>query len=135
MNLFVYGSLRSDAAVLALTGKKFKSIDTSLQGFGVFRLDDRFSPGMIESPRDTAEGRILVNVDRESFDKISSWEDDDYRLAQVRPDGFDDVEVVTFIKNGEVLDEHWDYEEFLENHLDFYLDKDIPEFLSGYYSL
>lgn len=130
MNLFVYGTLLNDEIVEALVGKTFQRVEASLEGYFVSRLQNKYSPGMMRKEGAIAKGAILMNIDEDSLNIIRSWEGDDYDEYNVDVDTEEGVQqCITFLWNSDALDEAWSNKDFLENHLQYYLEKDIPNFL------
>ena len=127
-NLFVYGTLTNDEIVDALVGKNFRKAPARIKNFLVGKLADRNSPGMIEKDGSIAHGFILYDVDDISFNTIKLWENEDYELITVKPEVSEDSVCCTFLWKTKTLAKHWDNDYFRNNHLDWYLEVDIPNF-------
>ncbi len=132
-DLFVYGSLLNDEVVQAVTGRVFASQDATVQDHFVSSLADRAAPGLIELEGSTATGRILLDVDEAAVQVITNWESTDYRSVQVTAVNTAGKEVIcqTFLWNGEALGAAWSNDTFRAESLAWYVECDIPVFLSA----
>lgn len=131
MNLFVYGTLTFPEVVFALTGQKFASKRAELIGYRVAKLKGKKFPGLIKNEDSIAKGLLFMDLDAESFEIISKWEDPKFSLINVDVlCSGDTKKVKTFIwKGDDVAREDWDREEFKKNYLSEYVNYDIPSFL------
>ena len=133
-NLFVYGTLMNDEIQEALVGRSFKKSAAAVDGFIASDLEGRYSPGLKRKEDSVVNGYVLHDVDDESFQIIKAWENDDYELIQVEPNNGDFGECSTYLWKSDILNTPWDNENFRENHMQWYLDDDIPTFLRSYIS-
>jgi len=131
MNIFVYGTLMHDEVTLALVGKKFRKTPAVLKGYFVSKIANRAAPGMVVKKDTEARGFILSDVDEESIAVIDVWETNDYIAKQVIPKESKEA-CSAYIWKGDITGEPWSDEEYLNNHLQQYLETDIPNFLKNY---
>ena len=131
-NLFVYGTLINDDIQLALTGKTFTKSLAELEGFIVSNLQDRHSPGLKQKQGFTATGCVLHDVDDVSFMTIKAWENGDYELIEVKPGNGQFGVCYTYLWKYNTQDTVWDNNQFRNYHMQWYLNVDIPNFLSTY---
>lgn len=83
--LFVYGTLKEDNRVHAVTGKTFPKTPARLSGFRLVQSKG-FYPYIVPSEADVVEGLLLEEVDEASLRRIDEYEGEGgfYRRVAVR---------------------------------------------------
>ena len=116
----------------ALVGKTFQTKQADLGGYLVSCLSDRAAPGMVALDGAVAHGRLVLDVDEQSLKTIADWEGSDYTSTSVFVNTEEGTRLrcSTFVWNGAILDQPWDNLRFREEALAWYVDVDIPAFLS-----
>ena len=138
-NLFVYGTLMYPEVVKALTGKKFDTVDATLYGHvvkehiielvdltqdpGEFELDGAKSYISISSKTGSSvKGKIMLNVDEISIDKIAFFEGKDFKFKTVFPHSNQVIIAKTFEwKYQTKFTANWSPEEFRKYDLEHYI--------------
>ena len=139
-NIFVYGTLQFPEIVFALTGKNFNSKKAVLKDHKVYQIDPGDKKGMcpaaIPEKGSFIEGRILFDVDEESFNKIDFFESDNYTKQELIIEAENkEFKALVFVWKDSLIGElkgQWDKDEFKKNYLDNCLKKTIPEVLEEY---
>ena len=135
-NIFVYGTLQSPEIVKKLTGKSFKTSPAVLQGYNRYCVKECDYPAVIQKDNAETAGLVLENVDDFSLDIISFYEGDEYekKILPIMVNGLM-KNTIAFIWNAEITNlknEEWNFKEFENQRLDYYLEVVIPETLKAY---
>lgn len=135
-NIFVYGTLQSPEIVKKLTGKSFKTSPAVLQGYNRYCVKECDYPAVIQKDNAETAGLVLENVDDFSLDIISFYEGDEYekKILPIMVNGLM-KKTIAFIWNAEITNlknEEWNFKEFENQRLDYYLEVVIPETLKAY---
>jgi gamma-glutamylcyclotransferase (GGCT)/AIG2-like uncharacterized protein YtfP len=129
IDLFTYGTLEIPEIMQAVTGRRFASEPgTVLEGYARFRVDGRRYPGIREAPGSRTEGRLYRGVDPDSLAALDRFEGDLYvRCALPVLCAAGSAVAETYVvrpgRRGELSDEPWDRERFLE--------RDYADYLAG----
>lgn len=85
MDLFVYGTLRSQPLMEAVSGAEMQSgVAACLRGYGVFPVKGDVVPFIAQAPAANAEGVIYENLSDRQMDRLNLYEGAfGYRLVQV----------------------------------------------------
>lgn len=140
VNLFVYGTLIFPEVVFALTGRKFKTENATLQDYYRYSIFDgnipRAYPAITENLHGEVYGKIIFDVDEESLQILDFFEGKKYKrkAIQVTLDN-KPISVFTYVWNEklkEKLKSDWNPDEFKQNHLRIYVHHKIPDVLKDY---
>lgn len=80
--MFVYGTLKDDEQVRAITGRTFPKKPAYLRGFRLIQDDGPF-PYIVPSDHDMVSGFLLNDVDDGSLQRIDQYEGSDYCRVSV----------------------------------------------------
>jgi gamma-glutamylcyclotransferase (GGCT)/AIG2-like uncharacterized protein YtfP len=125
--VFTYGTLAIPSVMEAVTGHRFRSRETELDGFVRLRLRGRIYPAAIERPGSRIAGRVYEDVDPATLARLDRFEGRSYerREAPVLLPGGGEVPANLYVLapagHGELLEEPWDPAEFARVHLAAYL--------------
>ena len=141
-DIFVYGTLQFHEVVSALTGKNFNSKKAVLKDHKIYQIDPRDKTGMcpaaIPEKGSFIEGRILFDVDEESFNKIDFFESNKYTKQELIVEAENkEFKALVFVWKDSLKAElkgPWSKEEFEKKYLDNCLKNTIPEVLKKYNS-
>ncbi len=137
-SLFVYGTLCFPEIVEKLTGKSFLSEQAILKKFQRKKVKDEDYPAIIKNRNSEVEGILLHNVDDRSMQIIAFYEGNQYRCEDLEV-GLKEksISAKVFVWNSgdcDLENYDWNLNEFVENSLELYLDKVIPETLKEFNS-
>jgi gamma-glutamylcyclotransferase (GGCT)/AIG2-like uncharacterized protein YtfP len=137
-NIFVYGTLLCDEVVKAVTGKTFSTVDYKLDHYQRFQIYDnnkpRMYPGIIPVKDSSVMGKILLDVDEESFSKLCHFEDSEYVATKINCLVFGKrvICLVFLWTDASVLRGAWDIDFFKKEYLETYVTYRIPQIMSSY---
>ncbi len=131
-NLFVYGTLLIPELLYALTKKRFKMVDAVLEDHKRLRIRQKSYPALIPSMGDSVEGKIILDVEEDDLKIFDFYEDGEFIRKEVVISGMT-TEVYLFNANRDLLKERdWSEVYFRLKHLDFHLNRIIPEIMEEY---
>lgn len=111
-DLFVYGTLMFPEVVKELTGNEFITKKAAIAGYVRYGING--IPGIIKKKKSKVTGKLLLDVDNESLNKITFFEGKEYDLNQVIT--LQNKVVKTFIWNSQIETKiEWIPEEFERN--------------------
>ena len=137
-SLFVYGTLMHPEIRNALLGKRLGFRPAKLYGYAAYTFykDGSESEYPILKPEEDAvlNGYVLEQVSMKDFEILRFYEGEEYLLKEVNV-RVDDINVRAhiFMTSNQHIFRHgnkWNPENFVENHLQYYLDTIIPQVLS-----
>lgn len=136
-HIFVYGSLLFPEITKKLTGKSFKTLPATLEGYKMSCVKGCDYPAITQQEGSKTVGLLIENTDDLSLSIISFYEGDEYekRPVTVNSDG-KSVTALTFVwvnKNDLLDDEDWDFQHFEKTSLEYYLNEVIPETLEEFH--
>jgi len=130
-HVFVYGSLLFPGIVKGLTGQSFQTVDATLNDFQRCAVKEVEYPALVEKSGAQVIGKVLLNVDKRSFDVLRFYEGNEYECLEVEVEtGNKKLSACVFIWIGraEILEEiDWDPDIFKHGALAEYLHFVIPE--------
>lgn len=87
MDLFVYGTLRCQALMDAVSGRVSAAVPATIQGYAVHPVRDHIVPMIVGRPESYAEGVLYLDVDATQSARLDFYEGAfDYTLIDVRVD-------------------------------------------------
>ena len=139
-NFFVYGTLVFPEIIFALTKKQFKNQNAILEGYKKFKIFDndqpRPYPGISKNLGSKVVGKIIFDIDEKSAKILDFFEGFDYdkKILTIKSENnnFNAIVYVWKNKQKDKLKSKWDEKEFKDKYLNFYINKKIPQILSGY---
>ena len=130
-SVFVYGTLMSPPVVRVLLQREVPMIPAQLEGYIRHPVLNQVYPGMIRSSKMTSfvRGCILPNLSPLEMKLLDYFEGDEYDRATVQVRTAEESVLETtqvYLWKSHLIrsvnqDEEWSYENFCQNHLDWYL--------------
>lgn len=124
-DLFVYGTLLSDAIVEKIIGRVPEAVTAVLPGFACYYVKGATFPGIIREVGGQVRGKILTGLTQREIGRLDDYEDDFYIRMEVglSVDG-EETSAQAYIVPDEAknfLTSHvWTWEDFERNFLDEY---------------
>ena len=125
--IFVYGTLLIPAVMEAVTGKTFAFEHATLPGYARYRIKGQTFPGITRVENRHVKGIIYKAVDEPSLHRLDDFESDVYYRGQVKVtlENGRRVSAHAYIMApdhaGLLTDQHWDLEQFIQDHLCSYI--------------
>ena len=136
-NLFVYGTLRSSEITEKLTGKTFKTFPAVLAGYRIYCVKNCDYPAIISELGAETKGKIIVDVDDSDLKIFSNYEGDEYEKKVVKVlcnNKYEDALAFVWSKELQLLEiRNWDFKDFQNNWLKFYLDEIVADTTDALY--
>ena len=129
MHVFVYGSLMSEKVWSIVVSKSYAKAWATLNGFTRKRIEDKVYPAIFEEEGSSVRGIVYFNISEEDLENLDAFEGKDYSRKTVKAIDEDGAEIMceTYTANAALrnkcLSEDWDFNEFIQNDLLFFLEK------------
>jgi gamma-glutamylcyclotransferase (GGCT)/AIG2-like uncharacterized protein YtfP len=81
--VFVYGTLLVPEMMRAVSGRDFKPVAATAEGYGRYYVKGRVYPGIIAEMGSTVEGLVYLDVDTESLARLDYFEGPEYVREQL----------------------------------------------------
>lgn len=130
-SIFVYGTLTSPEVVRVLLGRELVAIRPArLQGYTRHPVQNYVFPGMIPCVGKSVEGCIYTDVSPSERKQLDWYEGDEYLRqtvqATVDSEPSSPITVETYVWKPHLVDQllqdqEWSYEEFYQQHSEWYL--------------
>ncbi|MDQ3763543.1 MAG: gamma-glutamylcyclotransferase [Actinomycetota bacterium] len=120
--LFVYGTLLLDDVVYALIDRIPHYQHATAPGWRIVRLPQRVYPGLVPGQGE-ANGKVFTDLTDVEWATLNAFEDPAYTLAAVRVLTPLETNALTYIWQGEHVDQAWSTAEFGNIELADYLDR------------
>lgn len=130
--VFTYGSLLNQRVVRAVLGRVPVRKDATLRGYTRHSIKGKCYPAIVANGSSDAvvHGKILLDVTPEELAKLDRFEDPEYERASemvsVPEDGDKLVSSRVWVRseaNQADLEGSWDYDKFVREDLDWYVEK------------
>ena len=112
-----------------VTCSSFKSKDVSINGYKRYSLVERVYPAIVSEDNSEVQGKLYLNVSRDSLCALCAFEDSVYRLTKLKGQCMNKSyagESVTFVlmenHHRMLLNIPWSVSRFVEDHLEKYLE-------------
>ena len=128
MNIFVYGTLMIPEVMVAVTTRRFRSIDVILKGYARFTVKGESYPGITPEPGAITEGIIYFDVDEWSLEQLDAFEGDLYQRIQTMAETKEkeilsaDAYVIKPKFRSYLSSQEWNIKEFSQKHLKTFLE-------------
>jgi gamma-glutamylcyclotransferase (GGCT)/AIG2-like uncharacterized protein YtfP len=128
MNIFTYGTLMIPEVMVAVTTRKFRSIDAILKGYARFRVKGESYPGITPETGAITEGIIYFDVDEWSLERLDTFEGDLYQRIQILAETKEkeilsaDAYVIKPKFRSYLSSLEWNIKEFAQKHLKTFLE-------------
>jgi gamma-glutamylcyclotransferase (GGCT)/AIG2-like uncharacterized protein YtfP len=128
MNIFTYGTLMIPEVMVAVTTRKFRSIDAILKGYARFKVKDESYPGIIPASDAVTQGILYFDVDELSLERLDEFEGDLYQRTSVRVETKKEetLSAETYVIKPELRSclslQEWTLKEFAQKHLAAFLE-------------
>ena len=125
-NMFVYGSLMNHEVLRILLTRVPRNEKAALNGFRRCQIAERSYPGVIEDSTTKVDGVVLLGLSDREVGILDEFEGDEYERVSTKVFLEDEscsemqASVYKYI-GGQALDTEWDYEHFLEHHLEDFI--------------
>lgn len=135
-HVFVYGSLLFPEIVEGLTGCKFATQEASLQNYLRCAVKENDYPAIIKKNECHVKGKVLLNVDEQSFELLRFFEGSDYHCAEVIAESANEKwQACAFVwsgKTNELEENDWNPQVFELNALADYVRYVVPETVEAF---
>ena len=128
--LFAYGTLMAPALFELIAGTAMDSRPAVLQGYRRFAFANERYPGLIPGTvADRTKGLAIANISTSIWQRLDAYESDMYSRQQVMLEGpsGERLAAQTYLVKPQfrylLADYDWDFENFLNLHLNAYLDR------------
>ena len=127
MNIFTYGTLMIPEVMVAVTTRRFRSIDAILKGYARFTVKGESYPGITPEPGAITEGIIYFDVDELSLERLDAFEGDLYQRTPIRveTEKEDILNAETYVIKPRyrscLSSKEWNAKEFARKHLASFL--------------
>jgi gamma-glutamylcyclotransferase (GGCT)/AIG2-like uncharacterized protein YtfP len=131
--LFAYGTLIFGPVLDRVIGRRPAAVRAAAPGFSTRKMPGVRYPGLIEVPRSVAGGILLLDLSAEEFDRLDAYEGDRYTRRQIAvvDDRGQVVEAFAYLVDEAcVVEDVWSSREFLDEHLDVFIEELDRETLS-----
>jgi gamma-glutamylcyclotransferase (GGCT)/AIG2-like uncharacterized protein YtfP len=128
MNIFTYGTLMIPEVMVAVTTRKFRSIDAILKGYARFTVKGESYPGIVPAAGAATEGIIYFDVDEWSLERLDAFEGDLYQRIQIQAETKEkeilkaDTYVIKPKFRSNLSSLEWNIKEFAQKHLKTFLE-------------
>jgi len=128
MNIFTYGTLMIPEVMVAVTTRKFPSIDAILKGYARFTIKGESYPGITPEPGAITEGIIYFDVDERSLERLDAFEGDLYQRIEIMAETKEkkilsaDAYVIKPKFRSYLSSQEWNMKEFAQKHLKTFLE-------------
>jgi gamma-glutamylcyclotransferase (GGCT)/AIG2-like uncharacterized protein YtfP len=128
MNIFTYGTLMIPEVMVAVTTRKFRSIDAILKGYTRFTVKGESFPGITPETGAITEGIIYFDVDEWSLERLDAFEGDLYQRIQIMAETKEkeilsaDAYVIKPKFRSYLSSIEWNMKEFAQKHLKTFLE-------------
>jgi gamma-glutamylcyclotransferase (GGCT)/AIG2-like uncharacterized protein YtfP len=128
MNIFTYGTLMIPEVMVAVTTRKFRSIDAILKGYARFTVKGESYPGIVPATGAATEGIIYFDVDEWSLERLDAFEGDLYQRIQIQAETKEkeilkaDTYVIKPKFRSNLSSLEWNIKEFAQKHLKTFLE-------------
>lgn len=127
ISVFTYGTLQIPAVMEAVTGRKFKSENASLDGYERFIVKRQVFPGITAAIDKRVDGRIYFDLDMVAINFLDAFEDVLYVRKQLSAwCNNRKIQAQVYIVDDKfhnlLSDKPWEIEVFQQKHLRAYLD-------------
>ena len=127
-NLFTYGTLIFPEIMTAVTGRTFRSVESSIDDYKAYKVRGQVFPGAVSSAGDSLSGRVYFDLDPVSSQILDIFEGDLYDRINI--DLIQDTErvpvsIYRFRKQSslELEDNDWSADYFYQHHYMDYLQR------------
>jgi gamma-glutamylcyclotransferase (GGCT)/AIG2-like uncharacterized protein YtfP len=120
--LFVYGTLLIDDVINTLIDRIPTYRDATAPGWRVVRLLQRVYPGLVPGTGE-ANGKVFTDLTDAEWNTLDAFEDPTYTLTTVRVLSPVETYTLTYIWQGEHVDQPWSTADFGRDELADYLDR------------
>ena len=114
--------------MVAVTTRKFRSIDAILKGYVRFTVKGESYPGMVPATGAATEGIIYFDVDEWSLERLDAFEGDLYQRIQIQAETKEkeilkaDTYVIKPKFRSNLSSLEWNIKEFAQKHLKTFLE-------------
>jgi gamma-glutamylcyclotransferase (GGCT)/AIG2-like uncharacterized protein YtfP len=120
--LFVYGTLMFPAVIKSVIGRIPDNRSAFIKGYRRLEVAGELFPGLIRENDESVEGIVYVNITRDEWERLTSFEDDFYELQEVTVDCLGTkVSALAYVvppsRKSVLSDKVWNPDFFRENHL------------------
>jgi gamma-glutamylcyclotransferase (GGCT)/AIG2-like uncharacterized protein YtfP len=128
MNIFTYGTLMIPEVMVAVTTRRFRSIDAILKGYARFTVKGESYPGITPEPGAITEGIIYFDVDKWSLERLDAFEGNLYQRIQIMAETKEkeilsaDAYVIKPKFRSYLSSQEWNMKEFAQKHLKTFLE-------------
>jgi gamma-glutamylcyclotransferase (GGCT)/AIG2-like uncharacterized protein YtfP len=125
-SFFAYGTLSIPVVMAELTGRALEDVPASVAGYARRRMRGRAYPAAVPDPAGVIEGRLYHGLDAATLARIDRFEGRQYERKRVEAlVGGDrvpaDLYVLREAYRATAVDEPWDREAFVRDHLTDFL--------------
>jgi gamma-glutamylcyclotransferase (GGCT)/AIG2-like uncharacterized protein YtfP len=127
MNVFSYGSLMIPSVMIAVTGKRFRTLRARLKDYARFKVKEESYPGIAHRPGASTDGIVHCDVDELSLKLLDKFEGEIYVRISVRVEADQKGPLIaeTYTLSPHHLhllsSKPWDFEEFKKKHVQEFL--------------
>jgi gamma-glutamylcyclotransferase (GGCT)/AIG2-like uncharacterized protein YtfP len=121
----------NETILKSVTGKRFRSKNAILYGYGRYRVRDEMYPGIIPEEGSSVEGKVYFDIDDIFWSRLDRFEGEYYerRVVEVRIDKDKQVVAFTYVireKYKNILSgEQWDIQRFEREEIGNFLRKNV----------
>jgi len=114
--------------MVAVTTRKFRSIDAILKGYARFTVKGESYPGIVPATGAATEGIIYFDVDEWSLERLDAFEGDLYQRIQIQAETKEkeilkaDTYVIKPKFRSNLSSLEWNIKEFAQKHLKTFLE-------------
>jgi gamma-glutamylcyclotransferase (GGCT)/AIG2-like uncharacterized protein YtfP len=117
-----YGTLSVPEVMAEVTGRQLASVPARVSGFARRRMRGRVYPAAVAAEGETLEGRLYLGLDAATLARVDRFEGRQYERRRVDAQTEEsvlsaDLYVLRDAYRAAILDEPWDRETFLRDHL------------------